>query len=89
MDLMPKNWRRGTVTLFCIAESKAEQGEPINAEPDQCEGWHWFGCDQLPQPLFQPLEDLKEKVGDIKDVIGIFGMTDNKNMFLKTVLTPR
>ncbi len=57
------------VTLFCIAESKAGQGEPINTEPEKCEGWGWYDCDQLPQPLFQPLEDLIEKVGNIKNLI--------------------
>lgn len=57
------------VTLFCIAESKAGQSEPINTEPEKCEGWGWYDCDQLPQPLFQPLEDLIEKVGNIKNLI--------------------
>jgi len=57
------------VTLFCIAESKAGQGKPINTEPEKCEGWGWYDCEQLPQPLFQPLEDLIEKVGNIKNLI--------------------
>jgi len=57
------------VTLFCIAESKAGQGEPINTEPEKCEGGGWYDCEQLPQPLFQPLEDLIQKVGNIKNLI--------------------
>ena len=57
------------VTLFCIAESKAGQGKPINTEPEKCEGWGGYDCEQLPQPLFQPLEDLIEKVGNIKNLI--------------------
>jgi 8-oxo-dGTP diphosphatase len=49
------------VTLFCLAESKPSHGDPINAEPEKCEGWDWFDYDQLPQPLFQPLDDLIKK----------------------------
>jgi len=49
---------RGThyVTLFMICDLAL--GEPANLEPDKCEGWQWFSWDELPQPLFFPLENL-------------------------------
>lgn len=33
---------------------KAEwaEGEPKNMEPDKCEGYAWYGLDNLPSPLF-------------------------------------
>ncbi len=27
------------------------QGEVVNAEPDKCEGWHFFDLNNLPSPL--------------------------------------
>lgn len=75
------------VTLFCIAE--APDSEPQNLEPEKCEGWQWFDCENLPSPLFLPLDDLIVKVGNIRDFIRNFNTPDNKNMCLKTVLTPR
>lgn len=29
---------------------------PVLKEPHKCEGWHWFDLDQLPHPLFLPVE---------------------------------
>ena len=28
-------------------------GEPINVEPENCQGWEWFSLDALPEPLFR------------------------------------
>ena len=28
-----------------------KSGEPQLMEPDKCEGWAWYGLDELPQPL--------------------------------------
>ena len=28
-------------------------GEPTNNEPDKCEGWAWYGPDELPERLFE------------------------------------
>ncbi|XP_050224086.1 nudix hydrolase 1 [Mercurialis annua] len=35
---------------------------PENLEPDKCYGWDWFDWDDLPSPLFKPL-DLMAKSG--------------------------
>lgn len=44
------------VTVFVIAEQAT--GEPVNIEPQKCEGWAWFAWDELPSPLFPPLQSL-------------------------------
>ncbi|XP_051149476.1 nudix hydrolase 1 [Andrographis paniculata] len=28
----------------------------INPEPDKCDGWDWYDWNDLPKPLFEPLE---------------------------------
>jgi 8-oxo-dGTP diphosphatase len=43
------------ITLFFNAEYIG--GEPVNAEPDKCEGWEWFILGALPSPLFGALDD--------------------------------
>jgi 8-oxo-dGTP diphosphatase len=30
-----------------------KSGEPQTLEPDRCEGWGWYGLDELPQPMFK------------------------------------
>ena len=45
------------VTLFVVAESG--QGEPRRMEPTKCAEWRWFNWDELPRPLFAPLESLR------------------------------
>ncbi|KAJ0962816.1 hypothetical protein J5N97_027938 [Dioscorea zingiberensis] len=46
------------VTILVRAELVEPDQVPANLEPDKCEGWDWFRWDQLPQPLFRPLESL-------------------------------
>ncbi|PIM98789.1 NAD(+) diphosphatase [Handroanthus impetiginosus] len=29
---------------------------PINLEPEKCDGWDWYDWNDLPKPLFGPLE---------------------------------
>lgn len=44
------------VTLFVKADYVA--GEVTLKEPEKCEQWNWFDWDNLPQPLFLPIENL-------------------------------
>ena len=47
---------RHYVTLFMTANA---DGAPRVLEPEKCEQWNWFGWDELPAPLFLPLENLR------------------------------
>lgn len=29
-----------------------EEGDPVVKEPEKCEGWAWYGLDELPEPQF-------------------------------------
>lgn len=49
------------VTLFMLTEDIS--GTPQRCEPDKCAGWEWFSADELPQPLFAPLETLLQEGG--------------------------
>lgn len=31
---------------------EAEEGEPRNLEPENCDGWAWYDTDYLPAPIF-------------------------------------
>ncbi|KAL2510048.1 Nudix hydrolase 1 [Forsythia ovata] len=31
---------------------------PINLEPNKCDGWDWYDWNNLPKPLFAPLETV-------------------------------
>ena len=44
------------ITIFMIAEH--ESGHPIIKEPEKCDGWVWLSWDNLPKPLFLPIENL-------------------------------
>ena len=44
------------LTVFVVA--RGVQGTPRNLEPHKCEGWAWFAWDELPSPLFKPLQSL-------------------------------
>jgi 8-oxo-dGTP diphosphatase len=54
-DIFPKE-NKHYLTIYVIAEH--ESGEPQIMEPDKCAGWEWFEWNNLPQPLFVPLENL-------------------------------
>ncbi len=47
---------RHYITLFFTAE--CDPGKAQVLEPDKCEGWAWFAWDNLPQPLFLPIQNL-------------------------------
>ena len=64
-----KNIRFGTVTndIFQTEEkhyitifmlSDYDFGEVQIMEPEKCEKWDWFSWNQLPQPLFVPIQNL-------------------------------
>lgn len=44
------------VTLFVYVDDFC--GDVQLMEPEKCEGWQWFSLDDLPSPLFQPIESL-------------------------------
>jgi 8-oxo-dGTP diphosphatase len=44
------------ITLIMLADW--DSGEPRVMEPDKAERWEWFAWDELPEPLFLPLENL-------------------------------
>jgi 8-oxo-dGTP diphosphatase len=39
---------------------QAPLGEPLNLEPDRCEGWDWYPLEALPSPLFIVVEKIIE-----------------------------
>lgn len=47
------------VTLFLSAD--ASDGEPAVKELDKCEGWGWYTWEEMPRPLFLPIEDLLQQ----------------------------
>ena len=54
-DIFEKEGRH-YITIFLTADWKV--GEPEIREPDKCLGWNWFAWDNLPRPLFLPIENL-------------------------------
>ncbi|KAL2904951.1 Geranyl diphosphate phosphohydrolase [Bienertia sinuspersici] len=46
------------VTIFMRSRLVNPDQVPQNLEPEKCDGWDWFEWDNLPQPLFWPLEKM-------------------------------
>ncbi|KAJ4710602.1 nudix hydrolase 1 [Melia azedarach] len=46
------------VTIFVRAVLADPLQVPQNVEPEKCYGWDWYDWDNLPQPLFWPLEKM-------------------------------
>jgi 8-oxo-dGTP diphosphatase len=44
------------VTLFIVSDY--DSGEVKVMEPEKCDKWDWFDWDNLPKPLFIPIENL-------------------------------
>lgn len=51
------------ITLYFVAQYIG--GEPRVVEPEKCERWEWFAPDQLPSPLFEPLNMTVEALKSI------------------------
>ena len=47
------------ITIFMIAEH--EFGHPVIKEPEKCDGWVWLSWNNLPRPLFLPIEHLLKR----------------------------
>ena len=46
------------VTIFMRAVPIDPSQQPQNLEPDKCSGWDWYEWNNLPEPLFDPLEKM-------------------------------
>jgi 8-oxo-dGTP diphosphatase len=56
------------VNIFVIPEFN--EGIVKNLEPDKCEKWEWFEWNNLPSPLFNPIENLlKQNFNPLKKLI--------------------
>lgn len=47
------------ITLYVISDWV--EGEPRVMEPEKCECWQWCDWNDLPRPLFLPIEHLLER----------------------------
>jgi 8-oxo-dGTP diphosphatase len=54
-DIFPDEGKH-YITLYMRAE--VASGQVAVAEPDKCEQWAWFAWDNLPEPLFIPIQNL-------------------------------
>lgn len=54
-----KDTRRHYLNLHFIADY--DSGELKNMEPEKCEKWEWVDWNNLPKPLFLPIENLLKK----------------------------
>lgn len=50
---------RHYATLYVVADY--DSGEVRVMEPDKCERWDWFAWNELPQPLFLPVQNLLQR----------------------------
>ena len=46
------------VTIFMRSVQADDDQVPQNMEPEKCDGWDWYDWEDLPQPLFWPLERM-------------------------------
>ncbi|RXH70094.1 hypothetical protein DVH24_007350 [Malus domestica] len=63
------------VTRAVLAD---EDQEPQNMEPNMCDGWDWYEWDNLPKPLFWPLE----KAGAVPKVAVVVSLLKGKTVML-------
>ncbi|XP_077244033.1 nudix hydrolase 1 [Tasmannia lanceolata] len=46
------------VVIFMRSVPADPQKAPENVEPEKCDGWDWYDWNNLPQPLFPPLDAM-------------------------------
>ncbi|KAL2542693.1 Nudix hydrolase 1 [Abeliophyllum distichum] len=47
------------VVAICMRAVLVDSNQiPQNLEPDKCDGWDWYDWNDLPKPLFGPLETM-------------------------------
>ena len=56
---MFKNEDKHNITIFMISDWLS--GEPRVMEPNKCEEWKWISKDNIPEPLFLPLINLRKR----------------------------
>jgi 8-oxo-dGTP diphosphatase len=44
--------------ITCFVKADCFSGEPKIMEPNKCEEWNWFDWNNLPTPLFIPIQNL-------------------------------
>ncbi|EXB65566.1 Nudix hydrolase 1 [Morus notabilis] len=48
------------VVIFIRAVLRDSDQVPQNLEPNKCDGWDWYDWNNLPKPLFWPLEKMAQ-----------------------------
>jgi 8-oxo-dGTP diphosphatase len=48
-----------------------KDGEPKVIEPHKCESWQWFDLDNLPTPLFDPIQKGLDQHGGIENLLNL------------------
>lgn len=54
-------WEEEKHYVVVFMKARWKKGEPKVMEPDKCEEWGWFDWDDLPQPLMQGLQILRDR----------------------------
>ena len=54
-----KDEEKHYITIFMLSEY--DSGEVKVMEPEKCEKWDWFEWNNLPEPLFLPIQNLLKK----------------------------
>ncbi|MBU1204900.1 MAG: NUDIX domain-containing protein [Nanoarchaeota archaeon] len=54
-----KDEEKHYITIFMLCEH--DSGEAKVMEPGKCEKWDWFEWNNLPEPLFLPIQSLLKK----------------------------
>ena len=58
LELFPDVWPYQKSPAHSDVVSVMKGQEAQNMEPNKCAGWHWYSLQDIPQPRFEPLEEL-------------------------------